>query len=74
VVHKDVFYCLKSCKVCCKVNTVLCVMYYGTAVCSVAQCLHGAHQKMKMGMPVHIMQQIAHSLEKFCDKYYNTII
>jgi hypothetical protein len=45
------------------------VIYCGTAVCSVTQCVHGARQKMKMGMPVHNMRQIAHSLEKFCDKY-----
>jgi hypothetical protein len=47
-------------------------MYYGTALCSVTQWLHGACQKK--GMPVHTMQQIVHSLEKICDEYCTMII
>jgi hypothetical protein len=41
-------------------------------LCCVAQWLHGACQKK--GMPLYTMQQIVHSLEKICDKYYNMII
>ena len=71
---------MKYCKLCCRGNGVHmnsicqthCLMYYGTALCSVTQWLHGACQKK--GMLVHTMQQIVHSQEKICDKCYNMII